>query len=299
MDAHNNKTLRGGSVVSPQHLLGKRYSGRFGILPLAFITAILTVWPVSLVYGQTAMGAREVGLGQTGTALYGSLWSVFANPAAIDQNHHTVSFFGIRYYGFSNLTDVAFVANIPVKTGVVGAGAYRYGDDLFSESRLRLAYKNAFEGFHYGMVISYNHVAIGGGYGSAGALGIDAGVAASIAERLWIGARATNINRPVFGSTDEELPRELSIGLSYMLSDVALFISDVVKDVRFPLSWRGGVEMTIIERLRGRAGVTTGPRTFSLGMGYGSPSWSVNIVVQQHENPVLGLSPGFDLNIFW
>ncbi|MDZ7683242.1 MAG: hypothetical protein U5J63_16440 [Fodinibius sp.] len=76
----------------------------------------------------------------------------------------------------------------------------------------------------------------------------------------------------------------MSIGLSYQLSDIALFTTDVVKDVQFPISYRGGVEVTIIEELVGRAGITTEPQTFSAGFGYAGSFWKANVAVQRHEN---------------
>ena len=179
-------------------------------------------------------------------------------------------------------------------------GAHRYGFDKFNENRLRLGYKNAYQGFHFGAVVNYSHVAQGGGYGSAGAVGVDVGLAAPITPDFWIGARASNLNQPTYGSrNDEKLPRELSIGLSYRMSDFALFTTDVVKDVQFPISYRGGVEVDIIGQLVGRAGVTTEPQTFSAGFGYAASSWGANVAVQRHENSVLGYSPAVDFQINW
>ncbi len=255
----------------------------------------------SFSFAQAVVGAREMAMGQAVTAL-ASQWSVFGNPAMMDREKGTVSFFGVRYYGFSEITDMAVSITYPVRAGTFGGGAYRYGDELFSENRLRLGYKNAFQGFHYGLVINYNHIVQGGGYGSLTALGIDVGLAARIAEGFLVGAKATNINQPSYGSYNtisEEPPRELSIGLTYRLSELALFSSDIVKDVRFPLSYRGGVEVKVFGNLKGRIGVTAGPLTYAAGFGYRAENWEVNVAVQQHENPVLGLSPGFDLSILW
>ncbi|MDZ7657666.1 hypothetical protein [Fodinibius sp.] len=94
-------------------------------------------------------------------------------------------------------------------------------------------------------------------------------------------------------------PRELSIGLSYQLSDIALFTSDVVKDVQFPISYRGGVEVSVVENLVGRAGITVEPLTFSGGLGYLAKFWAVNIAVQRHEYRALGYSPAIDFKISW
>jgi len=249
---------------------------------------------------QAVIGARELAMGQATTALQNTDWSMFANPAMMPEDDPAASFFGVRYFGFSEITDMAVSVTYPTKAGVFGAGAHRYGFDLFNENRIRLGYKNSLMGFHFGVVANYSHVAQDIDNGSAGAFGVDLGVAAPILPNLWIGAKATNINQPTYGTrNDEKLPRDLSIGLSYRLSDVALFSSDVYKDVNFPISYRGGVEVTIIGGLVGRAGITTAPQTFTAGFGYTDSTWSINVAVQRHENQVLGYSPAVDFRISW
>lgn len=263
--------------------------------------AIILIFCSSLnLKAQAIIGARELALGQSGTALPGTSWAMFANPAMMPEEEKTVSFFGVRYFGFAEISDMAASVTHPTKLGVFGAGAHRYGFDLFNENRLRLGYKNSFLGFRYGAILNYSHVVQGGGYGSAGALGIDMGLAAPIISDLWIGAKATNINQPEYGSrNNEKLPRELSVGFSYQLSDIALFVTDVVKDVQFPISYRGGIEINVIDNLMGRVGVTTEPQTFTAGFGYGGSFWSANIAVQRHEDQVLGYSPAIDFKITW
>ena len=270
---------------------------------LIFFLAIgMFLMHVVKVQGQATLGARDIALGQATTALPNSTWSVFQNPAMVSEDKPSVSFFGLRYYGIAELTDVAAAISYPTSIGVIGGGAHRYGNDLFNETRLRVSYKNSFQDFHYGVAINYNHVAQGGGFGSFGALGVDVGLSALVFEDFWIGAKATNINQPQYGEVNnivEELPRNLSIGFSYRMSGVALFTTDVVKDVNFPISYRGGIEVVVVDNLKARAGVTTAPQTFSGGFGYNTDNWGVNIVVQRHEEVELGYSPGLDLNISW
>lgn len=253
-------------------------------------------------YSQVTLGARPIALGRATTALPNTEWSVFENPAMINSTQKSVSFFAIRYYGFSELTDAAAAVVYPTSIGVFGGGMHRYGGKLFTKSRIRIAYKKSWQNFHYGVSMNYSHIKMGGGYGSVGAFGINVGIAANITDNLWLGAKATNINQPKYGqiqNIDEDLPRNLSIGFSYRLSGVALFTADVIKDVQFPISFRSGVEIVIIGDLTGRAGITSKPQTFSGGFGYNPENWGVNLVVQQHEEAVLGLSPGLDFNISW
>ncbi len=275
------------------------YVAERGFLLLCAIFFVLWTAPAA---AQPVMGARELGMGQAATALPSSGWALFSNPAMMDSTS-SVTFYSIRYYGMADLTDMAFAFARPAGSGTAGVGVHRYGDELFSQSRVRLAYKNDLEGFHYGIALTYLHLSQGGGYGTVGTLGMDLGVAAKLAPALWVGSRATNVNQPEYGTYSaglaERPPREISIGLAYLLSEKALFTADAVKDVGFPLSWRTGLEVRVIEQLRGRAGFSTAPLTFAGGFGWNTERWGANVGVQQHGDPVLGSSPGIDLYLLW
>lgn len=247
------------------------------------------------LHAQNSMGATSIAMGQTGVAIPNSNWSLFTNVALMPTDENRVSFYGFRYVGIAEITDMAANLTTQTKWGTLGAGVHRYGFNLFNENRFLLAYKNSLNRFHYGASISYTHIFQGGNYGAAGAIGFDAGLAAEITDNLWFGARATNLNQPSYGDTDEELPRELATGISYLLTPEALITAEIVKDVMFPLSFRSGVQFEVIQSLFIRAGITTQPETYSFGFGYQAGSWDVNFGLQQH-NP-LGLSPALDLTV--
>ncbi len=247
------------------------------------------------VYAQFSIGARAISLGQAATSLADDEWSLFSNPAFLNSESISAGFYGLRNYGFAEITDMAAYGSIPTSFGTGALGIHRYGDNLYNETRVRLGYKNEWQQLHFGVVVNYNHISFGGPYGSGGAFGIDLGIATQVLDQLWIAAKTTNLNQPAysFSSGNEDLARELSIGFNYTLEETALFVMDVVKDVRFPVSYRGGLEVSIIDELKGRVGVTTEPLTYSFGLGYGKDFWDINLAVQQHH--LLGLSPGFDL----
>lgn len=248
-----------------------------------------------VAYTQNNLGASSIAMGQTGVAVPESNWSAFSNIAMMPTDQNRVSFYGFRYIGIAEITDIATTINYQTGAGTFGAGIHRYGFNLFNENRFLFGYKNSLGLFHYGFSISYVHVFQGGDYGSAGAAGIDLGIAAEMADGLWFGARATNLNQPAYGDTDEELPRELAFGISYQISRGSFVTAEAVKDVMFPISFRAGLQFEIITSLFARAGITTRPETYSFGFGYLAESWEVNLALQQH-NP-LGLSPAVDLAI--
>jgi hypothetical protein len=264
----------------------------YGLLFL--IAAFQHLAPVYLT-AQNVMGAKHMAMGQTGTAVPLSNWSVFSNIALIPTNDNHVSFYGFRYAGIAEITDMAAAFSYNTAIGTMATGIHRYGFNLFSENRFLLGYKNHLGNFHYGASFVYAHVNQYGSYGSAGAIGVNIGLAAEVFGGLWFGARATNINQPAYGDTDETLPRELAAGISYRLTPETIAAAELVKDVLFPISFRSGVQVEMITSFYARAGITTQPETYSLGFGYMAERWDVNIAVQQH-NP-LGLSPAFDLGI--
>lgn len=264
-------------------------------ISLVLIFGFLTVPAMA----QLTMGAKGLGMGQATTALPGYDWSLFSNPSLSNNEKIAVGFYGLRNYEFPELTDMSALGSIPTRFGVTSLGFHRYGDSKYNETRIRVGYKNIWQNLHFGLALNYKHISFGGDYGSGGALGVDLGIAASITEDLWLGAKATNVNRPEyeFQTMDEYLPRELGMGISYHLNELALFAFDVVKDVKFPVSYRGGIEINIIEDLMGRVGVTTEPLTYSLGFGYGKERWDVNFAVQMHQ--YLGYSPGLDFMLYF
>ena len=168
----------------------------------------------SQIQAQSTLGATSIAMGQTGVAVPNTNWTLFSNVALMPTDGNRVSFYGFRYVGIAEITDMAANFTSQTSWGTLGAGVHRYGFNLFNENRFLLAYKNSLSRFHYGASVSYTHIFQGGDYGAAGAIGFDLGIAAEITEDLWFGAGATNLNQPSYGDTNEELPRELATGLS-------------------------------------------------------------------------------------
>lgn len=264
----------------------------------AVISAIL--WTVMLffitegaVYSQFSIGAAPATMGHTGTALKHSSWAVFNNPAWISTEERTVSFFGYRFAGLSELTDMAASVTIPIPFGAAAAGIHRYGFDLYSEQRITAAFKKQLGAVHAGVTLAYHHVSIGGGYGSAGAAGVLAGFGIELGENLQLGILTGYLNRPKLGNSDEPVPAAAAAGIRYSVSDRAFITADVVRDPDFPLSARAGIEFKLIESLIVRTGLSGRPSSYGFGFGYNPGLFLVNLGVQQ--NHPLGLSTAMDL----
>ena len=242
---------------------------------------------------QEIMGAGPLGMGRAVTALPGTPWALFLNPAMLS-GERQAAFYGIQNYRMPELMDASAVIVHPVSFGTLALGHHNYGNELFSKNRTRLGYKLKSRGLHAGLVLNYSHVSIAS-YGSKGALGVDLGIAASPAEGLWFGASANNVNRPRIGT---DLPRRLTIGFSYRMAERAVVTSDLVKDIAFPLAYRGGVEIELVEHFFARTGITTEPTTYSAGFGVAlAGKYALNLAVRHHA--LLSWSPGLDIMVKW
>ena len=266
---------------------------RFQILcGLTFVSLLFSWVEVS---AQAIIGARGVALGNSTTSLHNNVWGLFSNPATITSNTYTVGFYGLRNYGLPELTDISTIINMHI-AGIHSAfGFYKYGDDLYSETNFNAGFKYRYKGVHAGISAQYRHLKFGSNYGSGGAFNLTIGLLTQLNKSIWLGAKIRNINRSAynFEVKQEALPQDISIGLMYNLEETAVFLFDIIKDVRFPISCQSGVEVEIIDNFVGRVGVITKPVTYTFGFGYVMHHWQINLAIQQHE--VLGTSPGLDI----
>jgi hypothetical protein len=273
-------------------MIGRHSSISFFILSFSALILILTDRSAS---AQSTLGAASLAMGQSGVALSGSEWSVFNNIALMPTDHNHISFYGYQFAGISEITDMALAGTFQTGFGTLGIGIHRYGFNLFNENRFLAGYKYSEGNVHFGASASYTHIFQGEGYGSAGAIGLHLGIAAEPIQNFTIGIRATHINQPSYANTDEELPREVAGGISYLFANESAITTELVKDTRYPVSFRTGLQIRLIPSFYMRTGLTTEPSTWSAGFGYRPEPWSINIAIQQH-NP-LGLSPALDFSL--
>lgn len=252
---------------------------------------------ITTLRAQITMGARGAALNNATTALPDFQWAIFSNAALLPDEYNSASFYAVRFYNLEAFTHLAAVTAYQLPVGTAGAGFHTVGDDLYRETYALLSYRYRYSRFSGAVTASYAHFAFGGTYGSHSALGLNLAVAAEITRDLVIGGNVVNINRPAIGENDDELPRSLSMGVSYRVTDKVLVLGDLFKDVRYSLGVRGGLEITLIEGVYVRAGAGIEPETVSFGSGFYLSDWEIDISMERHE--YLGWSPGINVSYRW
>ena len=243
-------------------------------------------------------GGRAAGVAGAVTALRGQAWGG-ANPATWAGLPRTaVSFFASEAFALAELRLAAAQIAHPLGFATLAAGAQTFGFEAYRSSvyhlgvarRLRLG---TTRGLDLGIAVTYDHRSIPG-YGRGGALGFSVGWQTDIVPVLAVGFHATNLHRPALAD-GSELARRIALGLVYEPLPGTRVLADVVKDVRFPASFRGGLEITPVPALTLRSGISTVPVRYTAGVGVRVGPLAADVAVERHY--ALGWSPAASLGM--
>ena len=242
-------------------------------------------------------GARALALGRAATALEGEVWGHY-NPASwATLPGRAGAAFASQAFGLSELRVGAVALAEPTRYGTFAATARTYGFEDFRETLVGLGYGRAIpvsasRAIQTGVHLRYHTVSITD-FGSSGALGVSLGAIMEVVSGVQFGFFAQNLNRPELSDLDP-LQTKLDVGLAYRLEH-ALVLFAVSKDVDYPVSFRGGLEVQPIDVLFLRAGFTTEPVRFSTGLGVAVGMLRADIAAERHE--VLGWTPAFGVGV--
>ena len=245
-------------------------------------------------------GARTLALGRAATALSGDVWGHYnpASPAGLPGR--AASAFASQAFGLSELRVGAVAYAEPTRFGTFSGTARTYGFEDFRETHFGIGYARAFpvsasRSIYAGLALGYTSVSITE-FGSGGALGVSLGAMMEVLPGLDFGFHAYNLNRPELTEFDP-LRTGLEVGLAYRAVEQALVLFSVDKDVDFPLSFRGGLEVQPVDVLFLRAGFTTEPVRFSTGVGVAVGILRADVAAERHD--VLGWTPAFGFGVQW
>ena len=236
-------------------------------------------------FEREAEGARTAALGGAGLALRGDPWGTLTNPGLSMRTQALA--FGIVHapspFGLRELSRSGFLLVESFVFGSVAASGSRFGFDLYRELSFRLSFgTDIAPGLRAGAALNYYRLAIPD-YGSASTFGGDLGLVWEASDDVAVGLSATNVNAPAIGRSKEKLPQTFGAGSAYAPFPGLILLLDLVKDIRFPLELRFGVEYSPLEALALRAGAGRDPSTFGCGVGVTLDPATVDYSFTRHE----------------
>ena len=214
------------------------------------------------------IGSRSVALGGAVTALPGGVWASGGNVGGLSRlAQDEVSFaYSPQPFGLSELNSagVAFAHRFPF--GVTALSVSRYGFELYKEVSTSLSFAKEVRGIGIGTTLHYQSVVIQN-YGSAGTIGLDFGILASLSSQFSIGVSAYNLNAPTIGAVEEALAQKFSVGFAYELPMHVIVVLDYQKEVGAQASTCFGTEYRVLDAFALRAGFREAPSLTTGGFG--------------------------------
>lgn len=240
---------------------------------LALLLVYKTTKPQSV---STLMGARSAGIGYASSTLSDE-WPLLNNPAGLSKiEYKTCGFAYALNPSLPGADRLAAVINVPVKLGVIGAGVFKFGDELYSEQIISAGYANQLGLASLGVKINYIQYRADA-FGTKSVVSINFGGIAEITPLISIGAYIININQPKLASVDEErLPVKLVSGVQFNPSDELLLVLEIEKDISYDPTIKSGIEYVIHQKIKVRTGFNLGPNSIHGGVGYYSSKLNVD-----------------------
>ncbi len=237
----------------------------------------------------TLMGARAAGMGYASSGLSDE-WGLFNNVGGIGTQDFMSA--AVAYEIRAQLTNanrMAFAFNSPIRWGVASLGAFRFGDDLYSEQIISAGFGNKFGIASLGAKVNYIQYRAEG-FGSNHAFTIDFGGIAQLTDKLSMGAYITNLNQSSMSNDyqSERLPTKLTAGITFKPIENILITSELDKDLDYAATWRTGLEYSFKEKFFFRTGFNLKPQTGFFGIGMHKKKLHADYTIQ--FNSITGAS---------
>jgi hypothetical protein len=226
------------------------------------------------------MGARAAGMGYASSSLQDE-WSVFNNVAGIAGIKATslAATYSISP-ALQGANRTAFAATQPLGVGAIAVGAFHFGDELYSEQKLSVAYANKLGLASLGATVNYIQYNAEG-FGTHGVAALSLGGIAELTSLISIGAHITNINQPYLTEAkDERLPTILTAGICLKPSDKVLLTTEVQKDIEYETLYKTGIEYRVKPKFIARTGFNINPNAFFAGMGFHRSCLFIDYAIQ-------------------
>lgn len=217
---------------------------------------------------QAGLGAETYGMGNTQAAGQ-QAESIFGNVASIGFADNLQAISGIRSQFGGYFTSMGLGVNLPNKLGNAAFSVMRFGDKIYSEQQLSVAFAVKSEGVKIGFRTNLLQVqALGAG--SLLISSFDVGVITQLSNQLWLGAYASNVSQAGFQTKDyiEKLPSSISIGIRFLPVQNFTLQADVVKEVENKVSFRAGCQYALTPQLATRTGIDSATGSMHWGVSF-------------------------------
>ncbi len=244
-------------------------------IALVFFTKLVNAQSTS-----TFMGGRATGLGYT-TATLDDEWTIFNNIGGlgrVTQQSANFAYEARPSLEGANRLAASFLTS--TKIGSIGAGIFKFGDDVYSEQMVSLGYGNQIGNTSLGAKANYVQYRAEN-FGIHTAFSLDFGGITQITPKIEVGAYITNLTQSkLIGSDGERLPTKLVAGISFKPSDKVLVATEIEKDIAYQSTWKTGMEYNFYKKVFFRTGFNLNPNAAFFGLGLHKGNLKVDYAIR-------------------
>jgi hypothetical protein len=250
-------------------------------LPLLLLFSVSFTNP-SCGQNSLFLGARSFALANSSSTISDE-FSLYNNPGSLGYvDEGSISFGYLNPYNIEGLNSVFALFSKSFKQGSASIGVFRFGDEIFQQSKLTMGFGNNFGIASLGGNINYNHYLIEG-FGSHGFISLDIGGLAKLSPSVLISGSIKNVTQArISRLTGEYLPTVMSVGISFLPSDQLTLFSQYDKNLEYPGQLNFGVEYTFSVLVL-RTGLITDPSILSFGMGLHYKKIKIDYGIRNHQ----------------
>jgi hypothetical protein len=244
------------------------------------------------------LGARPISLNGAFTSIADNSQAIFYNPAGLGQmyDREIAFFYSPAPYGLTELSTAALTYCEPtIKYGTFGIGIKTYGFELYRELNVLLSYGNSYKDkIFYGLNLNFYNLKIEN-YNSASSFGFDFGAMAYLHKYVRWGFIAKNVTGAKIGESKEKIVQVYRTGFDFVPLQNINLAFEIEKDVKYPLSFRSGIEYAVLDYVDLRFGVGSEPTTFTGGIGLSYNLFTLDYALT--KSPDLGITHQGTLSI--
>jgi len=262
--------------------------------------AIFLVIPLTLfAHENNGRGTKAIGLANAFVAVADNPWAVSYNPAGLAQliTPEFSAFFVPQQFGIPQLRTIALSGACTINPGTAGAFVEQFGFDLYKTTDVGLGYGLAINNsISIGVTTELEQVSIDR-YGTSHTLTFNGGLQGKPLPGLSIGFCLTNLSAATISQNRERLPQTMFLGASFSPVEGFTIVSELEKEVEFPLVAKFGVEEEFFGFLSLRCGVADNPDKFSAGIAVRYSEFEFGYAGYSH--PDLGWTHQIELTLRW
>lgn len=263
------------------------------LLPTLSIFAIL-IFLTPVLRGQELFlpGSRSQALASASVSL-ADCWSVFGNQAGLAGiDRPTIGGGYQNRFLVKELSTSSGLFIQPIHSSVFAFSVYQFGKTTFRNEKFGIAFARSLNPkLNFGIQFNYYRFFLAEENHSIGNYGLELGFQYRLTNQILLGFHALNPYRVGVKTLSGEYfyPSHYNVGAYFQLSDSFGFVTELEKDLQYPVNIKTGLEYAILEKLFIRAGISGKPYQLSAGMGFAANRLKIDLAVAY--NQYLGNSP--------